>query len=118
MPPRARPGIARWPYQQTIEACLASRALDRPAYAPQSPARRPAAERPHASLAGRLPCRLSAACELRWSLLHEGCDALGVIGCVSQLALVVALDVELLIEASGQALVHCLLGACETSCWR
>src|SRR6202047_5008424 len=55
----------------------------------------------------------SAASEARRALLGEGRDPFGVIDAVAELALVVALDVQLLRQRTSQPLVNRLLGSRE-----
>src|ERR1700724_3501546 len=53
----------------------------------------------------------SASSEARCALFGEGCDPFGVIHAVAELALVVALDIQLLRQRATQPLVDRLLGS-------
>src|SRR6185437_5437506 len=55
-------------------------------------------------------CAVSSAVEPRRPLLHERRHALGVIGGVPELLLIIALDIELLLERAARALEHGLFG--------
>src|SRR6266481_2634884 len=59
---------------------------------------------------GGTPMARSATREVRRALLGEGRDPFGVIHAVTELALVVALDIQLLRQRAAQTLVDRLLG--------
>src|SRR5262249_2534254 len=61
---------------------------------------------------------VSATAEARCALLGEGGDPFGIVGAAAELALVVTLDVELLLQGAAETFVDRLLGACEAPCGR
>ena len=60
----------------------------------------------------------SSSAEARCALFHEGGDAFGVVRGVSQLALIVALDIELLLERAPTGAVDGILRAREAASGR
>src|SRR6266853_1183497 len=103
MATRAHPG--RTPVMRMPSACEARSRSNSPAAARS--ARRCAGS----TASGGTPMARSATREARRALLGEGRDPFGVIHAVTELALVVALDIQLLRQRATQPLVNRLLGA-------
>src|SRR6266404_2287758 len=102
MTTRAHPG--RTPVMRMPSACEARSSSNSRAAA------RSARRCPASTASGGTPMARSATREARRALLGEGCDPFRVIHAVTELALVVALDIQLLRQRAAQTLVDRLLG--------